>query len=107
MLLVYSVLVFVFLHAKRRVKSTVWLACSTICDIFCCGALLAIITILANFGLPTFCDGMGSHFTSVCSPEIYFYFVAIALVSVISFTSPFASTLTDSAAASVTLPPSS
>ncbi|KXX73365.1 COPII coat assembly protein sec16 [Madurella mycetomatis] len=80
MLLVYSALVSVFLHAKRRVKSTVWLACSTICDIFCCGALIAIITILANFGFPTLCGGMGPDSTGFCTPEIYFYFVAIALI---------------------------
>ncbi|GAB1315932.1 hypothetical protein MFIFM68171_06142 [Madurella fahalii] len=80
MLLVYNVLTIIVLHTKQQVKKTAWLVCSAICDVFCLGTLLAIITLLANLGMPTFCGGLGGLMIGPCNLEIFYYFVAIALV---------------------------
>jgi len=58
LLLCYTALNLLILHTRGRSKKTPWLVFFVVMDILCCGAILAIITLLARAGVPSNCAGM-------------------------------------------------
>ncbi|KAL2021282.1 hypothetical protein VTK56DRAFT_7361 [Thermocarpiscus australiensis] len=58
LVLVLTTLLYVFQRTVHRSKKTARFACCVVCDVFVCGVLLAIITLLAHAGVPLHCAGM-------------------------------------------------
>ncbi|KAK3484739.1 hypothetical protein B0T13DRAFT_498691 [Neurospora crassa] len=60
MTLVYATLVVFIQHSGHRSRKTGWLITFVMGDIIFCGVDLAIITLLANAGLPSHCSGLAT-----------------------------------------------
>ncbi|KAK3402165.1 hypothetical protein B0T20DRAFT_133147 [Sordaria brevicollis] len=60
MTLVYATLAVFIQHSGQRSKKTSWLVTFIMGDIIFCGVDLAIITLLANAGLPSHCGGLAT-----------------------------------------------
>ncbi|ESA42134.1 hypothetical protein GE21DRAFT_8747 [Neurospora crassa] len=60
MTLVYATLVVFIQHSGHRSRKTGWLFTFVMGDIIFCGVDLAIITLLANAGLPSHCSGLAT-----------------------------------------------
>lgn len=60
MTLVYATLAVFIQHSGQRSKKTGWLITFIMGDILFCGVDLAIITLLANAGLPSHCGGLAT-----------------------------------------------
>ena len=60
MTLVYATLAVFIQHSGQRSKKTGWLITFVMGDIIFCAVDLAIITLLANAGLPSHCGGLAT-----------------------------------------------